>query len=428
MSSALTVNMRVAVPKGNLRENNALYLGSLDSGETTQIMPVQSNVRYVARSDGGGALLFVRDRTLIMQPFDGSRAAGPSISMLVSQRDSFGATLKSLAVQAHQKQIELISDIHATVPDRVLGDPTRLRQVLINLVGNAIKFTSGGEVLVRVRRESESDQDMLLHVAVSDTGIGISQAGRDKLFQAFSQVDNSMTRKYGGTGLGLAISARIVTLMGGRIWFESESARGSTFHFTAKIRLAEGNFHTFSVKHFELRGLRALIVDDNSTYRQTLVEMLAGWEMDVTSAADASAALALLSAWCVGRPFRAGALCVAALGMICAATSVQAADPMNGERLAQRWCAACHVVASDQRQANADAPPFDPTGVPEPPLDVPLGQRRLGGMGIHLARALTDGFDHRILPTGGNEVTVRKRRRVSTGEASDGHHDRPTEP
>src|SRR5205814_930828 len=121
------------------------------------------------------------------------------------------------------------------VPDRVIGDPTRLRQVLINLVGNAIKFTSGGEVLVRVSTESQSGDEIMLHVTVSDTGIGIPQSKRDRLFQAFEQVDSSMSRKYGGTGLGLAISSRIVGILGGRIWFDSESGQGSSFHFTARI-------------------------------------------------------------------------------------------------------------------------------------------------------------------------------------------------
>src|SRR4029077_2136054 len=120
-----------------------------------------------------------------------------------------------------RKGLELISDIHASVPDKVVGDPTRLRQVRVNRVGNAIKFTQGGEVVVRVRPEEQEGETLRLHVAVSDTGIGIPPARREKLFQAFEQVDSSMSRKFGGTGLGLAISKRIVSLLGGRIWFDS---------------------------------------------------------------------------------------------------------------------------------------------------------------------------------------------------------------
>jgi signal transduction histidine kinase/HPt (histidine-containing phosphotransfer) domain-containing protein len=213
-----------------------------------------------------------------------------------SLRDSFGCTLKSLAVQAHRKGLELISDISAGVPDKVIGDPTRLRQVLVNLVGNAIKFTQGGEVLVRVRPESVAGDQLLLHVAVCDTGIGIPQARRDKLFQAFEQVDNSTTRKFGGTGLGLAISSRIVALLGGRIWFDSEAGQGSTFHFTANIRPAEGGYPVFPLDECGLRGARALIVEDNATYRQTLVEMLSSWDMQVTATADAASAIGLLAA------------------------------------------------------------------------------------------------------------------------------------
>ncbi len=215
-----------------------------------------------------------------------------------SLRDSIGCTLKSLAVQAHRKGLELISDISAGVPDKVVGDPTRLLQVLVNLVGNAIKFTQGGEeVLVRVRPESADGDDLLLHVTVSDTGIGIPQDRRDKLFEAFEQVDNSMTRKFGGTGLGLAISKRIVSLLGGEIWFDSESGKGSTFHFTAKIRPSDGGVPVFPLDDCGLRGLRALVVEDNATYRATLAEMLASWDMQVTvTAADTDSAIRLLAA------------------------------------------------------------------------------------------------------------------------------------
>ncbi|MBS0261006.1 MAG: response regulator, partial [Planctomycetes bacterium] len=211
-----------------------------------------------------------------------------------SLRDSFNCTLKSLAVQAHRKGLELISDIHASVPDRVSGDPTRLRQVLVNLVGNAIKFTQGGEVVVRVRAENQSDGLLQLQVSVIDTGIGIPQARREKLFQAFEQVDNSMSRKYGGTGLGLAISRRIVSLLGGRIWFDSEAGRGSTFHFTANLRALETGEPVFSVDSLGLRGSPALIVEDNATYRQTLIEMLESWDMRVSAVADVRSAVELL--------------------------------------------------------------------------------------------------------------------------------------
>jgi signal transduction histidine kinase len=147
-------------------------------------------------------------------------------------------TVKALAPQAAQKHLTFLHSIAARVPDHVIGDPVRLRQVLFNLAENAIKFTHSGAVEVRVGVESISAEDVCLHCAVKDTGIGIAKDKQDVIFQAFSQADGSMTRRYGGTGLGLTISARLVELMGGTIWLESEPDQGSTFHFTARFRLA----------------------------------------------------------------------------------------------------------------------------------------------------------------------------------------------
>lgn len=212
-----------------------------------------------------------------------------------SLRDSIGCTLKSLAVQAHRKGLELISDVSAQVPDRVLGDPTRLRQVLVNLVGNAIKFTSGGEVLVRVVPETRAGDELILRVSVTDTGIGIPEDKQSRLFQPFEQVDNSMSRKFGGTGLGLAISSRIVELLGGRIWLESRAGQGSTFHFTMRIRLADPSEAPFPLADSGLRGKRVLVVEDNATNRDTLTQMLESWDMLVTAVDSPAAALGALN-------------------------------------------------------------------------------------------------------------------------------------
>ena len=211
-----------------------------------------------------------------------------------SLRDSINCTLKSLAVQAHRKGLELISDIHVDVPDRVIGDPTRIRQVLVNLVGNAIKFTPQGEVAVRVRVDQMSDDRVMIQTSVCDTGIGIPEERQAHLFQAFEQVDSSMSRRFGGTGLGLAISAKLVSLLNGRIWLESEIGKGSTFHFTAELRTADAPRPTFSVDALNLRGSLALVVDDNATNRQTLVEMLESWDFRVSATADVGTAVALL--------------------------------------------------------------------------------------------------------------------------------------
>jgi two-component system, sensor histidine kinase and response regulator len=222
-----------------------------------------------------------------------------------SIRDSFGCTLKSLSVQAHRKGLELISDIQPGVPDRVVGDPLRLRQILVNLVGNAIKFTSAGEILVSVQSEPLSDARLRLKISVRDTGIGIPEAKRSQVFGAFEQLDNSMARKYGGTGLGLAISSRLVELMGGQIWFESEPGAGTTFHFTAELRLVgDRKSCQFPPDGHPLEGLRALIVGPVGTTRGILSATLANWDIRVTQAADAGTAqVELRLAAEAGRPF-----------------------------------------------------------------------------------------------------------------------------
>jgi signal transduction histidine kinase/HPt (histidine-containing phosphotransfer) domain-containing protein len=257
----------------------------------TALSPLQREYLKIVQESAESLLTLIND-VLDFSKIEAGKLELEEIEF--SLRDSFNCTLKSLAVQAHRKGLELISDIHAGVPDRVIGDPTRLRQVLVNLVGNAIKFTQGGEVVVRVRAQDFEGDMLRLQVTVTDTGIGIPQARREKLFQAFEQVDNSMSRKYGGTGLGLAISRRIVALLGGNIWLDGETGRGTTFHFTANLRVADTNLPVFSVDALGLRGSPALIVEDNATYRQTLVEMLESWDMRVSAVADTHAAIELL--------------------------------------------------------------------------------------------------------------------------------------
>jgi len=211
-----------------------------------------------------------------------------------SLRDSIGCTLKSLAVQAHRKGLELIADIHSRLPDRVISDPARLRQVLVNLVGNAIKFTSHGEILVRVVPEERDGDQLRLHVEVTDTGIGIATEQQHRLFRPFEQVDNSMSRKFGGTGLGLAISSRLVEMLGGKIWLESQAGIGSTFHFTMQVRLAEPDGAPFAFQNPGLKGTSVLVVEDNATGREALAEMLRFWGMNVTAVASADEALVVL--------------------------------------------------------------------------------------------------------------------------------------
>jgi signal transduction histidine kinase/CheY-like chemotaxis protein len=213
-------------------------------------------------------------------------------------RDWLESTMKTLALRADEKGLELLCEVAAEVPEVVRGDSTRLRQVVINLVGNAIKFTSAGEVAVKVQVEAQDGQDRILRLTVSDTGIGIPEDKRELIFAPFSQADTSTTRKYGGTGLGLTISTRLVEMMGGKIWVESEMGRGSQFHFTTRVGLAdvkELKIGTIAPPEI-LRGVKVLVVDDNRTNRRILEGMLKRWEMNSTPVEDGEEALAQLSA------------------------------------------------------------------------------------------------------------------------------------
>lgn len=201
-------------------------------------------------------------------------------------------TVKTLAVTAQNKGLELVCHIPEDIPDGLIGDPGRLRQILINLIGNAIKFTSVGEIVVRVAQVEKKEDEIVLEFSVSDTGIGIPSEKQQAIFDAFEQVDGSTTRLYGGTGLGLTISSRLVELMGGNIWVESTLGKGSTFRFTVRFGIQRDKeaFHAPSIAP-ELKGLRALVVDDNATNRTILVEMLSSWGLRPGQADNAKVAI-----------------------------------------------------------------------------------------------------------------------------------------
>ncbi len=206
-------------------------------------------------------------------------------------RERLTDLLKPLAIRADMKGLELACHVSPEVPTTVGGDFSRLRQVIVNLVVNAIKFTDAGEVVVEVRSEVDyrDEADCLLHFTVSDTGIGIPLDKQEAVFGAFVQADTSTTRKYGGTGLGLAIASRLVELMDGRIWIDSEPGQGSRFHFTA--RLCRCSSPPLQQTSIQLGNAPVLIVDDNATTRDILVEMLAGWNLSATAVASAEAAM-----------------------------------------------------------------------------------------------------------------------------------------
>ena len=219
-----------------------------------------------------------------------------------SPRTSIAETLKPLALRASQKGLELICDFDADVPARVVGDPTRVQQVVTNLVGNALKFTERGHVLVAVREEAQVEGRTTLHVSVTDTGIGIPPAQHEAIFEAFRQADGSTTRRFGGTGLGLTISATLVRLMGGRIWVESEAGAGSTFHFTVTLEVTDAP--EAAPAGPRPRHLDVLIVDDNDVNRRVLAGQLRRWGMTATEMASGRAAIeALMAAAETSRPF-----------------------------------------------------------------------------------------------------------------------------
>jgi two-component system sensor histidine kinase/response regulator len=211
--------------------------------------------------------------------------------------------MKTLASRAHEKGLELICDIKPDIPSYVVGDAARIRQIIVNLIGNSIKFTEHGEVQLEVALDTQDRDQLQLHFMVRDTGIGIAPDKQTLIFEAFSQADSSTTRKFGGTGLGLTISARLVEAMQGNIWVESELGKGSCFHFTVHLEAA-GEVPQSRTDEVSLTGIPVLVVDDNFTNQRILTEMFWTWEMQPTAASSAQEALSYMRrASERGRPF-----------------------------------------------------------------------------------------------------------------------------
>jgi signal transduction histidine kinase/DNA-binding response OmpR family regulator len=253
--------------------------------------------------DSGEALLSVINDILDFSKIEAGKLALDASPF--DLRESLGDTMKSFALRAHQQGLELACFIHPGVPQMVVGDYSRLRQIVVNLVGNAVKFTEAGEVSLEVVREEHSDKDALLHFVVADTGAGIPPEKQSAIFEMFEQGDTSTTRRHNGTGLGLAIASRLVGLMNGRIWVESEVGRGSRFHFVVRLPLADGEPPEPAPREpASLHGMRVLVVDDNATNRHILDEVLRSWHMAPTTARSAADAIQfLLEARRQGIPF-----------------------------------------------------------------------------------------------------------------------------
>ncbi len=218
--------------------------------------------------------------------------------------DSLHCTMKAVSVHAHQKGLELVCDIAPDVPNDLWGDPTRLSQVVLNLLSNAVKFTRQGEVVLRVEKQEQTEEEVTIHFAVRDTGIGIPLEKQQLIFESFTQADNSMSRQFGGSGLGLTIACRLVEAMRGRIWIESEPGLGSTFHFTARFGLQQDPSRRLELDREAFAGLPVLIVDDNSSSRRFLEETLRGWGLNPTVVIEGACVLPEMErAKAFGSPF-----------------------------------------------------------------------------------------------------------------------------
>ena len=259
----------------------------------TELTPGQREYLLMLKSSGDSLLGIVNDILDFSKIEAGKLALDPIDFNL---QDCVGETMRALALRADQKGLELIYQVSSDIPVYVTGDPGRMRQILINLVGNAIKFTQQGEVVVRAQCASRSDHELELYFTVADTGIGIPADKHSLIFEAFAQADGSATRSFGGTGLGLAISSQLAGLMGGRIWVESTMGKGSTFHFTIRVAVAADQ-HASGIQavHAELLHLPVLLVDDHATNRRVLLEMTRGWGMQPTAVDSGVAALETMS-------------------------------------------------------------------------------------------------------------------------------------
>ena len=278
-------------------------LGMTDLALDTSLTPEQRDYLQTVKLSADSLL------TVINDVLDFSKIEAGKIDLEIMDfcvRDTLEAALKTLAIRADEKGLELLCDISPEVPEALRGDSGRLRQIVLNLVGNAIKFTERGEVALKVRVDARDGLYHVLHFEVADTGIGIPEDKLKLIFDPFAQADSSTTRKYGGTGLGLTISSRLVSMMGGQIWVRSRVGLGTQFHFTMCLPIGDSvaaGTETLLPPEL-LRGVKALVVDDNVTNRQILGTMLQHWEIKPTLVEGGEEALVhLLAAAKAGSPY-----------------------------------------------------------------------------------------------------------------------------
>jgi two-component system sensor histidine kinase/response regulator len=271
-------------------------LGMTELALDTDLQPEQREYLTMAKNSADDLLRVINDI------LDFSKIEAGMLDLNLGAfclRESIEETCRTLALSAHKKGIELVCDIRSSVPEHVVSDALRIRQVLINLIGNAIKFTESGEIVLTIEAQARDEgirgkYGLTLSFSVKDTGIGISTAKQQTIFQAFTQADTSTTRRYGGTGLGLAISKRLVEMMGGRIWVESEEQRGSNFFFAIPANAIEKTSPVSRNDFSQLHGIPVLVVDDNLTNRRLLADWLSRWGMLPIVAESGAAALTIL--------------------------------------------------------------------------------------------------------------------------------------
>jgi two-component system sensor histidine kinase/response regulator len=262
--------------------------GMLDLIDQSELSSDQKQLVTMAQDSANTLMVVIND------VLDFSRIEAGKLAFEVREFDlteTVTEATRTMALRAHQKGLELAYQVDSTIPRLLLGDAHRIKQVLINFLGNAIKFTETGEVVLRVVAEDITRDEVRLRFAVSDTGIGIPAEKQKLIFEAFSQADASTTRKYGGSGLGLAISSRIVKLMGGRIWVSSKTGEGATFYFTAALQPSGRSGDSAETIQPDLEGIRVLVVEDNASNRIILEQALKAWGLDVDVASSTSEAL-----------------------------------------------------------------------------------------------------------------------------------------
>jgi two-component system sensor histidine kinase/response regulator len=276
-------------------------MGMTDLALDTELTSEQREYLTLAKSSADSLLTLIND-ILDFSKIEAGKLDFEAIEF--NLRGSVETVVKALAVRAAEKGLEINCHVEREVVENLVGDPSRLRQIIVNLIGNATKFTERGDITLDVRQESRELASTVLHFAVSDTGIGIPEDKQATIFEAFTQADGSTSRRFGGSGLGLTISRRLVEMFGGRLWLESVAGKGSTFHFTARFGIGSQPAPRMPLPEVKLDGMPVLVVDDNFINRRILEELLRGWQMEPTLADGALAGQSHLhAAMTAGAPF-----------------------------------------------------------------------------------------------------------------------------